>query len=139
MRKVNPDPYRQAGGVGRRAQDNFDHSFDLDALLHPAQAFAHPLDVVRDADLTLNEKRAVLTSWASDACAVETTPELRQMPGCRPIRFDDIMDALRVLDREAGAHLKAPPHYRRVLADRVAGVFGRSSRGRPTDRRRPAG
>jgi hypothetical protein len=61
------------------------------------------------------------------------------MAGCRPIRFDDIMDALRVVDREAGTHLKAPPHYRRVLADRVAGVFGRSSRERPTDRRRPAG
>jgi hypothetical protein len=139
MRKVSSDPYRQAGGVGRRAQNNFDHSFNLDALLHPAQAFAHPLDVVRDADLTLNEKRAVLASWASDACAVETTPELRQMPGCRSIRFDDIMDALRLLDREAGTLLRAPPHYRRVLADRVAGVFGRSSRGRPAGRRRPAG
>jgi hypothetical protein len=40
--------------------------FDLDALLHPASAFAHPMDVVRDPDLTLNEKRAVLASWASD-------------------------------------------------------------------------
>jgi hypothetical protein len=28
--------------------------FDLDALLHPASAFAHPMDVVRDPDLTLN-------------------------------------------------------------------------------------
>jgi hypothetical protein len=33
---------------------------DLDTLLHPASAFAHPMDVVRDADLTLNEKRAIL-------------------------------------------------------------------------------
>jgi hypothetical protein len=135
MRKVTPDPIRQTGGFGRRARD----SFDLDALLHPAQAFAHPLDVVRDSDLTLNEKRAVLASWASDACAVEAAPALRQTTECRPIRFDDIIAALRVLDRKAAAHLKAPPHYRRVLADRVAGVFGRSSRERPTDRRRPAG
>ena len=44
-----------------------DDGFDLDALLHPAQAFAHPIDVVRDNDLTLNEKRAILASWASDA------------------------------------------------------------------------
>ena len=29
--------------------------FDLDTLLHPARAFAHPMDVVRDPDLTLNE------------------------------------------------------------------------------------
>jgi hypothetical protein len=43
-------------------------SFDFDSLLHPAQAFAHPNDVVNDPDLTLNEKRAILASWASDAC-----------------------------------------------------------------------
>jgi hypothetical protein len=30
----------------------------LDALLHPAQAFGHPSEVVSDPDLTLNEKRA---------------------------------------------------------------------------------
>ena len=47
---------------------------DLDALLHPAQAFEHPRDVIGDADLTLNEKRAILASWASDACAVEAAP-----------------------------------------------------------------
>ena len=54
-----------------------DGKFDLDALLHPAKAFAHPMNVVRDPDLTLNEKRAILASWASDACAVEAAPELR--------------------------------------------------------------
>ena len=42
------------------------------ALLHPAQAFSHPSDVVNDPDLTLNEKRAILASWASDACAVDS-------------------------------------------------------------------
>lgn len=45
-------------------------NFDLDQLLHPAQAFGHPSEVVNDPDLTLNEKRAILTSWASYACAV---------------------------------------------------------------------
>ena len=29
---------------------------DLDDLLHPAPAFAHPRDVVADGDLTVNEK-----------------------------------------------------------------------------------
>ena len=33
---------------------------DLDDLLHPARAFAHPQEVVSDPDLTLNEKRAIL-------------------------------------------------------------------------------
>ena len=36
--------------------------FDLNELLHPAQAFRHPSDVVSDPDLTLNEKRAILAS-----------------------------------------------------------------------------
>jgi hypothetical protein len=43
----------------------------LDALLHPARAFEHPRDVVTDDDLTLYEKRAILSSWASDASSCE--------------------------------------------------------------------
>jgi len=74
--------------------------FDLDELLHPAQAFGHPSEVVDDPDLTLNEKRAILASWASDACAVEDVPDLRQTSGISWVKFDDIMDALRCLDAE---------------------------------------
>jgi hypothetical protein len=75
---------------------------DLDDLLHPAQAFDHPQDVVEDADLTLNEKRAILASWASDACAIEANPALRCAPGGRrAVAVDDILDALRSLDRQA--------------------------------------
>lgn len=75
--------------------------FELDALLHPANAFEHPMDVARDHDLTLNEKRAILASWASDACAVEAAPDLRATPTGRRVRWDDIMDALRLLDAQA--------------------------------------
>jgi hypothetical protein len=70
----------------------------LDALLHPARAYEHPRDVVTDDDLTLYEKRAILSSWASDACTVEDFPELREVSGVAPVKFDDIMDALRELD-----------------------------------------
>jgi hypothetical protein len=101
--------------------------YDLDSLLHPAQAFEHPSRVVSDPDLTLNEKRAILASWASDACAIEAAPALRETPGTgRLIRFDDIMDALRTLDQQAS--YCAPPRYRRVLENRIPGVFGRNSR-----------
>lgn len=72
---------------------------DIDALLHPAGAYKHPRDVVADDDLTLYEKRAILSSWASDACAVQEYPELRDACGVAPVEFDDIMDALRDLDR----------------------------------------
>ncbi len=54
--------------------------FDFDDLLHPAQAFGHPSEVLNDPDLSLNEKRAILASWASDACAIEAAPELRSNP-----------------------------------------------------------
>jgi hypothetical protein len=103
--------------------------YDLDSLLLPAQAFGHPRNVVGDPDLTLNEKRAILASWASDACAVKAAPTLRRPPGAvRLVPFDDIMDALRTLDRQASDSYQALPRYRRVLENRIPGVFGRKSR-----------
>jgi hypothetical protein len=103
-----------------------DVSLDLQSLLHPSGAFSHPSDVVHDPDLTVGEKRAILASWASDACAVESAPALRIAPvGSRPVTFDDVMDALRILDQQAGYYNRPKPHYRRVLAERVPGVFGR--------------
>ena len=83
--------------VKARARDQF----ELDALLHPSRNYAHPRDVVHDASLSLNEKRAILASWASDACAVEAAPELRCIDSQRIVRWDDVMDALRRLDRLA--------------------------------------
>ena len=71
---------------------------EIQALLHPSAAFAHPRDVVNDPDLTTLEKRAILSSWASDACAVESCPPLRRSPGGEPVTFDEVMDALRSLD-----------------------------------------
>ncbi|HET7192245.1 MAG TPA: hypothetical protein VFI98_10080 [Pseudolabrys sp.] len=87
-------------------------SFDLDALLHPAKAYGHPMDVVRDEDLTLNEKRAILASWASDACAVEAAPELRSPPSASVVRFDDIMEALKTLDGQHATN----PRYQKLIS-----------------------
>jgi len=109
--------------IGLSGRD--DDVLDLDTLLHPAQAFEHPMSVVNDPDLTLSEKRAILASWASDICAVEAAPGLRRVPGTgKAVAFDDVMDALRSLDRSAG---ERRPHYRRVLENRRPGVFGRKS------------
>jgi hypothetical protein len=72
-------------------------NFDLEQLLHPAQAFGHPSEIVNDPDLTLNEKRAILASWASDACAVEAAPELRRSPGCvSACKFDPVSGGIGV-------------------------------------------
>jgi hypothetical protein len=93
---------------------------ELDELLHPNQAFKHPTEVVDDPDLTLNEKRAILASWASDACAVDAAPALRKIPAGFTISFDDIMNALRTLDQQAreaarGSHRNVP-HWKRKVA-----------------------
>ena len=124
---------RVTGPTPMMHHDDRIERYDLDELLHPANAFAHPSEVVNDPDLTLSEKRAILASWASDACAVEAAPELRGRPGKAPVPFDDIMEALRELDRQAGQQHR--PHYKRVLAKRRPGVFGRKSQ-RPADGRR---
>ena len=76
---------------------------EIDVLPHRAQTFAHPDDVVYDPDLTLNERRAILASWASDACAVEAAPALRSLPGNgRTGSIDEIIEALRTLDEQVG-------------------------------------
>ena len=105
------EPLRKLKIDGGDFERNNEDTFDLNDLLHPAQAFSHPADVVNDPDLTLNEKRAILASWASDACAVESVPELRRAPvkGGRPVAFDDVMDALRALDACADGNQQSLP------------------------------
>ncbi len=103
--------------------------YTLDNLLHPAHAFARPCHVVDDPGLSLGEKRAILAAWASDACAIDSAPALRQAPGAaQPVLYDEVMDALRALDSLANG-FRTPPRYRRVLANRIPGVFGRKSGG----------
>ncbi|WP_192183506.1 hypothetical protein [Mesorhizobium amorphae] len=72
---------------------------DLDRLLFPARHFNHPDEVVGDRTLDIQEKRAILASWASDACAVVSMPALRKPQGAASlVTFDAVMDALRRLD-----------------------------------------
>ena len=78
-------------------------------------------------DLTLNEKRAILASWASDACAVEAAPELRSITSGNMVRWDGIMDALKALDEERGYAAKRIPHYKHVLHRKDLGLFRRRS------------
>jgi hypothetical protein len=78
---------------------------ELDRLLHPGRFYERPADVLVDAALSLSERRAILSAWASDACAVDSAPAMRHAPfASQPVTFDEIMDALVALDRPA-----APP------------------------------
>ena len=109
-RRKRKTPKRGTGGL------------DLGRLLQPANAFANPMAVVDDQDLTLTEKRTILSAWASDARSTEIA--FTRCEGAPPVRLDDVMLALKELDRRYG-DLKSRPRYRRILERRIPGVFGR--------------
>jgi hypothetical protein len=117
-----------------------DKPFDLglDELLRPAQAFEDPQQVVDDPDLTVNEKRAILASWASDACAIEAAPALRRPPGAsRAVSVDEVLEALRTLDRQANADAaRAAGHGARCDAARSK-VSGHATRASTKTRAQP--
>jgi hypothetical protein len=83
------------------ARNDIDGRFDLDALLHPSGAFAHPLDVIGDPDLTLSEMRAILSSWAAEACGMDDAQGAPRPRSRQPVAFDDIVEALHEVDRKA--------------------------------------
>ena len=68
-------------------------------VISPAARYVHPQAVVNDPALTLQQKRAILSMWASDACAVDSDPTVRLAPGsARPVKVGDIFIALAALD-----------------------------------------
>jgi hypothetical protein len=103
---------------------------DTDGLLRPWQVFDRSEDVVNDPGVSLNEKRAILASWASDACAIEAAPALRKSPTGRVVELGEIMDALRTLDKQAHGSLAQPHRGRRPLKPRNRGS-GRDDQGSP--------
>ena len=111
-----------------KANDH-DLAHDFDGLVHPSQVFEHPRDVLSDPDLSLNEKRAILASWASDACAIEAAPALRKTPSGRVVSFDEIMDAMRALDREFAQSTR--PKTRKAASVNRRGMSGPGSHGAP--------
>ncbi|OWV71156.1 hypothetical protein ATY76_31360 [Rhizobium sp. R339] len=69
-------------------------------LLHPAKHFSHPRDVLAATNISVEEKRAILASWASDCFAIESVPALRLYPGTeRAVSYDEILEALKALDK----------------------------------------
>ncbi len=83
--------------------------------------FAFPHEVVENLAFSLSEKRAILSEWASDACAVESFPTLRLLPGTSfPVTFSAIMDARQQLDRLAAQRETGRGRNSVVLADFAA-------------------
>jgi len=64
-----------------------------------ALPFRDPQEVMAHPALGISDKRAILASWASDACAVENLPNWHRLPGTGAlVALDDILDALQALD-----------------------------------------
>lgn len=74
---------------------------DFASLLQPGLHHHSPTAVLNDSNLDPHEKRAILSSWASDLYAVESCPWLRNVPGLKtPLRLSDILAALQALDAD---------------------------------------
>ncbi|WP_296596117.1 hypothetical protein [Phenylobacterium sp.] len=76
----------------------------MQRCLRPAPGYISPDDVLKDPHLDIQDKRAILSSWASDASAVQDEPGLRWLLGTpEPVPFHEVRDALTRLDRAARA------------------------------------
>lgn len=74
----------------------------VDRLLRPTDFYDHPDDVVADEGLTFEEKRAILSSWASHACSEEFRNLAHHTPRSpERVPFDCVLDALLRLDEAA--------------------------------------
>ena len=73
------------------------------AVVAPGDVFRHPREVLAHPRLSHAEKRTILASWASDACALENAPGLRCLTGSRaePVSVDTLLTALAELDRSS--------------------------------------
>ena len=81
------------------------------------RSFTFPHEVVDDPALSKSQKQAILSEWASDACAVESFPVLRLLPGTRlPVTFSSIRDARCYLDRKYGEEYENALHEQCVIA-----------------------
>lgn len=92
-------------------------------LDEPRRPYSRPADLLGDESLDAYEKKEILSFWASDACAVESAPALRHLPGTpSPVSIDEIMRALVDLD---GARPELAPGRRAAPVFKAKPQFGR--------------
>lgn len=72
-------------------------------ILLQGMQIERPIDVLKAASLSADDKRSVLAAWASDFYAVDSTSAFRHIPGTpEPVSIDEVLAALRELDRRYG-------------------------------------
>jgi len=90
------------------------HTHDTRTLLFIGRLYHHPDEIVRDRDIHVKRKRALLSDWASDRNAVVSKPALRRHPvtGVQ-VTIDEIISALRCLDGhptfQSAPDIRLPP------------------------------
>jgi len=109
---------------------------NVEPLFHSVSHYDSPDDVLYDARLSTDEKRVILSSWASDMYVVESHPALREIPGIpHRLRLDDILAALKQLDDEndppprGGLAMRLPRFSKleRTASDEPQRIIGRPS------------
>jgi hypothetical protein len=85
--------------------------------------------------MTVAEKRSVLASWASDACAIGSNPALRASATRNVISYDDIIDALQALDAGQSADTVTYAFKRRQWRRRWSDGKAQTRRARRRQRR----
>ena len=119
----------------------------VEPLFHPVSHYDSPEDVLHDATLSTDEKRVILSSWASDIYVVESHPTLREVPGIpHRLHLGDILAALKQLDDDTdppprGLAMRLPSFSKTecTASEAPQGVIGRHpatrrSRSRPAPR-----
>jgi hypothetical protein len=75
---------------------------EFEGLLDPEAVFSDPVEILASPALGTDEKRAILARWLSRICAAEAALRLERVSAPhRGVQFDDVMDALRALERGA--------------------------------------
>ena len=93
---------------------------DVELFFHPVSHYDSPNDVLNDVRLSTDEKRVILSSWASDMYVVESHPALCEVPGIpHRLRLDDILAALKQLDDDTdppprGGLAMRLPHFSKL-------------------------
>jgi hypothetical protein len=93
--------------------------------LDPMGKMGSPEDILAEATMSIEEKRALLASWASDAHAVPDMPMYRQLDDGSLVTVDEILRALKALDGANASRTPGRSDFSVWLAP-----FNRRSKGR---------
>lgn len=91
-------------------------------VVHHLETYhSEPFAVVADLGMSVEDKRAMLADWASDARAVRDHPAFRRLDTGAVVDIDTVLSALKRLDdiEDGRRNFLVKPHSRPGGADRI--------------------